>query len=242
MLTKRQQLLLKAIIEEFMETAGAVGSLNISEKYALDVSPATIRNEMAKLSEMGFLEKSHASSGRKPTSRAMRFFVNQLMDEIDVLDSLVATTSREALFQKRFDVDNLLRYSVESLSNICNQPSLVMVSGRKYSAGIYEFIDQIEYQDIKKLKLVLSIIEDYDSLMRLFDKSSKNQGSVNVLIGDDTGIDELSDSAILFTEFSFYGQDRGYLGVIGPSRMRYRVVIPAIQHVAENIEDVVQGW
>ena len=67
-LTSRQISLLKTIIEEYMETAEPVGSQKIEKKYGLGVSPATIRNEMAKLTESGYLRQPHASAGRIPTS------------------------------------------------------------------------------------------------------------------------------------------------------------------------------
>lgn len=79
MLTARQRLLLKLIVEEFINTAQAVGSLSISDKYGLDVSPATIRNEMAHLADLGLVDKNHASSGRVPTASAIKWFRDEML-------------------------------------------------------------------------------------------------------------------------------------------------------------------
>ena len=80
-LTSRQTQILKALIDEYIETAEPVGSDALEKKYNLGVSPATIRNEMANLTKSGFLKQPHTSAGRIPTSGAMKFYVDQLMEE-----------------------------------------------------------------------------------------------------------------------------------------------------------------
>ncbi|MEE1236632.1 MAG: DeoR family transcriptional regulator, partial [Turicibacter sp.] len=69
MLTKRQVLVLKAIVEEFIHTAQPVGSRILSKKEELNFSAATIRNDMADLEDLGFIEKTHTSSGRVPSQK-----------------------------------------------------------------------------------------------------------------------------------------------------------------------------
>src|SRR6266446_3604937 len=80
-LTQRQVQILKALIEEYIETAEAVGSETLEKKHNLSASPATIRNEMVRLTELGYLKKPHTSAGRMPTSSGMKFYVKQLMKE-----------------------------------------------------------------------------------------------------------------------------------------------------------------
>ena len=80
-LTTRQIQILKAIIEEYIETAAPVGSEMLDKKYNLGISPATIRNEMVRLTSLGYLKQPHTSAGRIPTSMGMKFYVDQLMEE-----------------------------------------------------------------------------------------------------------------------------------------------------------------
>ena len=80
-LTARQVEILKSLIEEYIETAEAVGSETLEKKHNLSASPATIRNEMVRLTELGYLKKLHISAGRVPTSEGMKFYVKQLMKE-----------------------------------------------------------------------------------------------------------------------------------------------------------------
>ena len=79
MLTLRQRNILKAIVETYISTAEPVGSKSLSGKYDLGVSSATLRNEMAELIAMGYLEQPHTSAGRVPTHKGYRLYVNGLM-------------------------------------------------------------------------------------------------------------------------------------------------------------------
>ena len=79
MLSERQKLVLIAIIEEYVKTNEPVGSFVLSKRPELNFSTATLRNEMAQLEEMGFLEKTHTSSGRIPSEKGYRFYVETIM-------------------------------------------------------------------------------------------------------------------------------------------------------------------
>ena len=80
-LTERKLKILQAIISDYVKTAEPVGSRTISKKYDLGISPATIRNEMADLEEMGYLTHPHTSAGRVPSDMAYRLYVNALMEK-----------------------------------------------------------------------------------------------------------------------------------------------------------------
>jgi heat-inducible transcriptional repressor len=80
-LTPRQELLLKLIVKEHVETAGTVASRLLVNHYDLDFSPATVRSEMARLEDMGYLSQPHTSAGRVPTESGFRYFVERLMHE-----------------------------------------------------------------------------------------------------------------------------------------------------------------
>jgi len=243
MITARQRLLLKAIIEEFINSAEEVGSVALREKYSLNFSPATIRNEMARLAELGLLEKSHVSSGRRPTAVGMRYFLNDLLEEFayEDLDMLVTATIHESLFQKRFNVDKLLTEAVIALYQLTDNTVIALINGRRYLAGVSQIVDQPEYRDLERLKKILSIMEDYNILSELFLRYTRNEEIV-VLIGEETGIDQLNNSAIVFAPIKLYNLDNSYIGVIGPNRMNYAKVIPALKYIAESIKEVAEGW
>lgn len=79
MLTERQRMILNAIVDDYIRSAEPVGSRSISKRGDVGYSPATIRNEMADLEEMGFLEQPHTSAGRIPSHKGYRYYVDHLV-------------------------------------------------------------------------------------------------------------------------------------------------------------------
>ena len=83
-LSERKLKILQAIIADFIRTAEPVGSRTLSRNYDLGISPATIRNEMSDLEEMGYLTHPHTSSGRVPSEKAYRLYVNEMMPRTEL--------------------------------------------------------------------------------------------------------------------------------------------------------------
>ena len=123
MLTPRQELILKAIVEEFIKSAESVGSKTLVEKYNLDYSSATIRNEMNYLEQIELLEKTHTSSGRVPSTKGYRYYVEHLMDK-EVLQE--DRYEIQALLDNNVPIDDVIQRSCEILSNMTNLTSVVL--------------------------------------------------------------------------------------------------------------------
>src|SRR3989338_7212306 len=113
-LTQRQVEILKSLIEEYIETAEAVGSETLEKKYSLGASPATIRNEMVKLTQLGYLKKLHTSAGRVPTPEGMRFYVNQLIKEKE-LSVAEEVAAKEKLWDYRERVNPFMKEVTKAL-------------------------------------------------------------------------------------------------------------------------------
>ena len=94
-LTERQKTLLLLIIRDYIESAQPIGSKRLAEHYQINFSPATIRNEMAALTEMGFLRQPHTSAGRIPTEDGYRFFVGQMMHQAQLPETVQRTISHQ---------------------------------------------------------------------------------------------------------------------------------------------------
>ena len=99
-MTFRQEKILSKIIKEYVKTARPVGSVFLEEKYKLAFCPATIRNEMKELTDMGYLFQPHTSSGRVPTSKGYRFFVNSFLSK--ELKEEEEENNKERIFKKTF--------------------------------------------------------------------------------------------------------------------------------------------
>lgn len=123
-ITERQKLILALVIREYIETAQPVGSQRLVEHYSLGFSPATVRNEMATLTEAGLLRQLHTSAGRVPTEEGYRYFVRQLMGHAE----LPPTTKRmiaHQFYQARHDIDQWMRLAASVLAYQSQAASLV---------------------------------------------------------------------------------------------------------------------
>src|SRR5829696_852710 len=94
-LTERQKTLLLLIIRDYIESAQPVGSKRLVEHYHINISSATIRNEMAALTEMGYLRQPHTSAGRVPSEEGYRYFVSQMMNQAELPESVQATIAHQ---------------------------------------------------------------------------------------------------------------------------------------------------
>ncbi len=124
-LSERKKKILRAVVEEYIETAEPVGSKTIKVRAELDCSSATIRNELSALSELGYLEQPHTSAGRIPTAKGYRLYVNELMRERQL--SLEETeTINSALTAKMAELDKLISHVGQMASELTSYPSLAI--------------------------------------------------------------------------------------------------------------------
>lgn len=128
-LTERKKRILRAIVESYIATAEPVGSKTVAEYGELNISSATIRNEMADLTEMGYLEQPHTSAGRIPSPMGYRLYVNELMGEHQLT---LQETQRinEALNLKMEEMDRVLDQAGRVLSQISSYPVFSMAASQ----------------------------------------------------------------------------------------------------------------
>lgn len=123
-LHEREELILQAVVQCYITTAEPVGSRVIVKRFGIDLSPATVRNVMADLEEAGYVQQLHTSSGRVPTDRGYRYYVNYLMRVQELTLAERSRIERE-LSQKLNDVDEVMRQTSQLLALITHQTGLV---------------------------------------------------------------------------------------------------------------------
>lgn len=125
MLTDRQLLILQVIVDDFIASAQPVGSRQISKKAEITFSPATIRNEMADLEELGFIEKTHTSSGRVPSEKGYRFYVDHLLKpQIITSDDI---HRMQSVFKGHLlEMEQVIRQSADILSELTSYTSIIL--------------------------------------------------------------------------------------------------------------------
>jgi heat-inducible transcriptional repressor len=123
-LTERQKTLLMLVIRDYIETAQPVGSKALVDRYHLDLSSATVRNELAALDEMGYLRQPHTSAGRVPTEEGYRFFVGQMMHQAELPEAVQHTITHQ-FYQARPDVDQWMTLAASILAHQSRGVSVV---------------------------------------------------------------------------------------------------------------------
>lgn len=124
-LTERQKTLLMLIIRDYIESAQPVGSKRLADHYRLGLSTATIRNEMAALTEMGYLRQPHTSAGRVPSEEGYRYFVGQMMHQDAELPESVQHTISHQFYQSRADMDQWMTLAASILASQSQGVSVV---------------------------------------------------------------------------------------------------------------------
>lgn len=123
-LSERQKFILALVVHEYARTAAPVGSRYLVEHYHLDMSSATVRNELSALTEQGYLRQPHTSAGRVPTEEGYRYFVGRLLQET-VLPEPVRHTISHQFSQMQGDVDQWMRLAASVLAHQSRAASLV---------------------------------------------------------------------------------------------------------------------
>ena len=124
-LDERKYMILQAIIDDYITTAMPVGSRTISRKAGVSVSPATIRNEMSDLEELGYLDQPHTSAGRVPSVKAYRFYVDHLIKSVR-LSNVEAERMHEHLNQRSSQVESVIRSAANVLSDATQYTSIIV--------------------------------------------------------------------------------------------------------------------
>lgn len=154
MLNDRKKRILQAIVEEYIETAEPVSSNTIVNKYEMDFSSATIRNEMAELESIGYLDKPHTSAGRVPSAKGYRFYVDELLKDDNIsLEEIKYIQSK--LETKVNAIEDLTKIATTTLSEITHYTTVSI--GPQAS---HNLIEEIKFVSLGTRMLMAIIVTD----------------------------------------------------------------------------------
>ena len=153
-LDNRKEKILKSLIDEYIETADPVSSAGLISKYPLNISSATVRNEMLELEKMGYLEKPYSSSGRVPSKMGYRYYVDKLILD-EKLSSSDLKLIKKNLGQKVINLEELTKITTATISEITHYTSIAITS-----KDIKEVITSVEFIRIGLDTIMVLIITD----------------------------------------------------------------------------------
>lgn len=240
-LTDRQIQLLKAVINEYIETAEPVGSETLDKKYNLGVSPATIRNEMVKLTSLGYLKQPHTSAGRIPTHLALKFYINSLM-ETETLSVADEVSVKQKLWDYKDKMDKLLKEATRTLAKHTKTMSLAATDeGDIYSAGVSNILDMPEFYDIDITRHLLSTLDEYEYWWNVFEKTITEEDKLHIVLGEDLGQKLLNSCGCVYVTFHS-PHHQGAIGIVGPQRLDFSHIIPVVRYIGSLVDEVSGNW
>lgn len=236
-LTERQRQILKALIEEYIETAEPVASGTLEKKYDLGVSPATIRNEMADLVETGYLKQPHISAGKTPTSEALKLYIQEMMqpEQLSVAEEVAF---KEKVWDVRHELDRLLREATRTLASTTHMLSLTAIGDKKlYYAGTGYILNMPEFYDIDITRNLLMMLDEFDYWESIFARMTGEE-PINILFGPDFRRQIYAPYTFVFSCYKLRGGEEGCIGIVGPKRLPFRKVVPLVSYCARLLEEV----
>ena len=222
-LDDRKKRILQAIIEDYVRFAEPIASKIIVERYELDLSSATIRNEMAALEELGLIEKTHTSSGRVPSDLGYRYYVDSLMDYYNVSNEEI-----ENLASYLEGCGKMLTDISKMLSGLTHYTTISMDKDDMVLYGRNNVFDYPEFRDIERLKKFMYLMEEEERIREIVD--SYTNTDITIRIGEENNFDEVKDYSVV----TFNYKDEGTIAIIGPKRMDYSRVVSYIRYLLDN--------
>jgi len=219
MLSERQKKILSVVVKEYTETAVPVGSKVLASKYKFDLSSATIRAEMNDLEESGYLHQPHISSGRIPTDKGYRYFVEEIMSDKE-LSKVEQKKLQAELLKMQAKNTRLTRTTAKLLSGLSGNLAISGVKHEFDDFGMQELLDEPEFREMDDL---CRLAETLDYIDEKFDSLVKNlrDNEVKIFIGKENPIKEISNCSMMISPYKTKSGEKGLLALIGPKRMEY---------------------
>lgn len=228
-MNERQKQLLGLVIKEHIKTALPVGSGLLVEKSKLDVSSATVRNELAELEQEGYIYQPHTSAGRVPTEKGYRFYIENFMDKKQ-LKTTEITPFKEVL-KLGLDSDAALKSLAKQMVEFSNETVIVAFDKNNvYYTGISNLFSKPEFADQNIICNLSSVIDHLDDVVnKIFDKIK----DVEILIGNDNPFG--SGCSAILGKYRLKDQQDGLFIILGPMRMEYDRNLALVEYVRNSL-------
>lgn len=205
MLTERQSQILHTLIEEYIDTALPISSDAIFRTGFFGISCPTIRNEMADLTEQGYLAQPHTSAGRIPTQSGYRFFVDALMTDLE-------ETALSKIFGRKTTAQRIAEEVARQISDLV---IFTDSSGRIRYMGLKNVLANPEFEN---KNAILSLIEELEHFERRVPRAMVNfEEDITVFIGSENPFFEHDEYSVIASRFN-----NQLMALVGPMRMNYR--------------------
>lgn len=235
----RRRAILAATINKYIQHAMPVASEDIAQDFSL--SPATIRSIFAELEGADYLRHPYTSGGRIPTNKGYRYYVDFLLSQMELLEEEKESITRE--YQRKINrLEDILDKTSEIISTITHYAGITSFpewQGKFFYKGISLVLNQPEFQDYQKIRLLIKVIEDKQYLLHIINRDFTDK--VKVYIGEELGCPEMEGCSLVVSSYRLKDKTLGRLAVLGPMRMEYTHTIPALEYISEVLTEVMNN-
>lgn len=225
-MTSRQQQLLKTIIQQYIKTAEPIGSETLAGKF--DFSSATIRNEMAELTEKGFLAQPHISAGRVPTEKAYHYYIANFLEEREPKSKV--KQSFKNIRAKKLD-EAAVREISKKIAELAGQLVILAIDRDSfYYTGLSYLFVQPEFNQPDVVYDISQVIDHLDKVVgRLFDEIGYK---TEILLGKKNPFGEFYSTILTRLQLPWQ-KNYSLFGLLGPIRMDYNDNLSMVNYIKE---------
>lgn len=232
-ITPRQKQILEGIVREYIKRAEPVSSQLIEKKYSLGICPATVRIEMQKLTDSGYLFQPHTSAGRVPTDKGYRFLVDNLLEkEISEISDFLEI---KEILKKERDIFRQVSQLTKLLAKASSAFTIFSLLDESFSfrEGWEEIVKEPEFENKDFISCFTNLIENFEKNIKNF----KINSEVRVYIGKENPLKEAKDFSIILSKCNFPEKEKGIISILGPKRMPYQKNISLINSLMKVLKE-----
>jgi len=251
-MTSRQEALLASIIKEYIETARPVSSKFLEKTGFFGLSSATIRAEMNELERLGYLTHLYTSSGRIPTDKAYRFFVDNLLDEEEC--ELTADYKRKikmVLQKTEKEPREINRTVAQLLSELSDNLVIAGIPEESefFKVGLSSLFEFPEFREFERAFRLADFFDEFEEVFNRLEKmfwgdsaiTNEDEGEdIKIFIGRENPVRDIKDETVILARYNLPFNYKGSLTLIGPTRMDYGRNIGLMKYTTEELNKLAK--
>lgn len=236
----RKRAILSTTINRYILEATPIASEELAEYF--DLSSATIRNTFSELENEGYLTHLYTSGGRIPTEKGYRYYVDSLLLQMQLVEEEKNKIIRE--YEKELkEMEDILEETsrlIEETTHYTGIVSFLEWQDRIFYKGLSRILEQPEFKNAEKMRLLIKIIEDKQHLLWLINRDFSDKA--RVYIGRELESPEMEDCSLVVSDYRRKNKPQGKLAVLGPLRMEYSRIIPTLEYISDVLSEALEDF
>jgi len=232
----RKDRVLAIVVDQYTQRITPVSSAYLVKEYFYGLSPATIRNILSELEDDGFLTHPHTSAGRVPTQKGYRYYVDHLMNDIQLLEEEKRHITAQYQAGIR-ELETLMEKTSQVISELTSYTSIVSVDGENqkvYCHGISFVAGYPEFQNFAKIEAILKFLGEKQKILEVVNRELHSK--IEFFIGQECEHEVFEGCSLAVSKFQRKNGLKGRIALLGPTRMDYERVVCALDYLTDVLQ------